>query len=210
MAHILQSRNCASNGLKATAGGAHIKAKKHVCTKPVALKPLSSPRFQQQTAFHSQRKSVSASLCLSWITKQTSIHFLCNFLVLGMKRWLLLTMRGVNNKPKSKTSFYPIPETRLWGCKCVCVCVNCHTGVTFTFPMILGSLYLKQRAAMLEVRITVNIICSGVCALRVIFKPEPGKHTHRLCSSPIWTVYNSRCRVVTKTLNCSAQFPLFT
>lgn len=65
--------------------------KKHVCTQTVALNSYSAPpppsSFQQQTALHSHRKSISASLEIShfflsptWTTKQTSTHFVFSFL----------------------------------------------------------------------------------------------------------------------------------
>lgn len=104
MAHSLQSRNCASNGLKATAGGAHIKAKTRVHPNSSFQPSLFFSRLKKkkttssyQTAFHSEK----VNFCLfrnfmsivNHQTNQISIYLVSSLLrfvrFFCIKRWRL-------------------------------------------------------------------------------------------------------------------------
>lgn len=67
MAHVLQSRNCASSGLKAKAGGAHMKAKTHVLPKAANIS-LTESIWDPLEISH------FFFCCPSWKTKQTSLQ----------------------------------------------------------------------------------------------------------------------------------------
>lgn len=102
MAHILQSRNCASNGLKATAGGAHIKAKTRVHPNS-SFQPSFFPILEKNKINNKKKntqpqassakllfthRSQFLPLFMSVVNQQTNIHRFC-FLIVDISFFLV-------------------------------------------------------------------------------------------------------------------------